>query len=90
MPCRPLPRNLGVIKLPPWVTVEGLLTYAEVVAFIDAREAALALQAADILWHSAATPRARRSYRSVHHGLDAGPYHERLIELWDDLSLIHI
>ena len=106
MPCRLLPRyhsglhrdssicpvfpHLGVTKLPPWVTVDGLPTRAELQDFMDAREVALALQAADIRWHSAATPRARRSYRAVHHGLDAEPYHAQLIGLWDDcLASIH-
>ena len=37
--------HLGVTKLPPWVTVDGLPTHAELQAFMDAREVALALQA---------------------------------------------
>ena len=82
---RPEDADLSVIKLPPWVTVDGLLPPVdELEAIVTAYEAAHALQAADIRWHSAATPRARRSYRAVHHGLDPEPYHTHLVGMWHD------
>ena len=60
------------------------LSFADLAALHDAYNAALALQAEDIRWHSAATTHARHSYRAVHHGLDPVPYHAHLIGLWHD------
>ena len=80
---RPEDADLSVIKLPPWVTVDGLLPPVdELEAIVTAYEAAHALQAADIRWHSAATPRARRSYRAGHGGLDPRPYHAHILGIW--------
>ena len=76
--------HLGVPRLPPEVTVDGLLTVDFLQALLDTYDAALALQAADTRWHSTATPRARRSYRAVHRRLDPEPYHAHLIGLWED------
>ena len=85
----PASPHLSVAKLP-WnptfiVGPAGLaIPEDELEAILAAYGAARALQAADIRWHSTTTPRARRSYRAVHHGLDPGPYHAHLLDLWDD------
>ena len=63
----PVPPHLSVIKLPPAVsptvgTIDGLpLSVADLAAILDAYDAALALQAADIRGHSAASTQAGHS-----------------------------